>query len=59
MNRKGVLYDVGRVLGVNWRSRFDPTIVHRELSILKNHCRAGAFRAPTLGSTTSSILLWC
>lgn len=42
MNRKGVLYDVGRVMGVNWRPRFDPNIVHRELEIIKNdlHCNA-------------------
>lgn len=36
MNRKGVLYDVGRVLGVNWRPHFDPKVVHRELSLIKN-----------------------
>ena len=43
MNRKGVCYDVGRVLGgSNWRPRFDPRAVHRELEIIKNdlHCNA-------------------
>jgi hypothetical protein len=42
MNRKGVLYDVGRVLGGNWRPHFDPNVIHRELSIIKNdlHCTA-------------------
>ena len=42
MNRKGVLYDVGRVMGANWRPLFDPNVVHRELSIIKNdlHCNA-------------------
>ncbi len=43
MNRKGVCYDVGRVmLGNNWRPTFDPNIVHRELEIIKNdlHCNA-------------------
>ena len=42
MNRKGVLYDVGRVMGVNWRPLFDPNVVHRELEIIKNdlHCNA-------------------
>ncbi len=42
MNRKGVSYDVGRVMGFNWRPVFDPKIVHRELEIIKNdlHCNA-------------------
>ncbi len=43
MNRKGVCYDVGRVmLGVNWRPKFDAPVVHRELGIIKNdlHCNA-------------------
>jgi hypothetical protein len=43
MNRKGVCYDVGRVLmGGNWRPKFDPKIVHRELTIIKDdlHCNA-------------------
>ena len=42
MNRKGVLYDVGRVMGGNWRLLFDPKVVHRELEIIKNdlHCTA-------------------
>ena len=42
MKRKGVCYDVGRVMGGNWRPIFDPKIVHRELEIIKNdlHCNA-------------------
>ena len=43
MKIKGVSYDVGRVmLGVNWRPVFDPTVVHRELEIIKDdlHCNA-------------------
>ncbi len=43
MKRKGICYDVGRVmLGNNWRPKFDPKIVHRELEIIKNdlHCNA-------------------
>jgi hypothetical protein len=43
MRRKGVCYDVGRVmLGRNWRPDFDPKVVHRELAIIKNdlHCNA-------------------
>src|SRR6185312_191229 len=43
---KGVLYDVGRVMGINWRPHFDPNVVHRELSIIKNdlHCTAVKIR---------------
>ncbi len=42
MQRKGVSYDVGRVMGINWRPDFDPKIVQRELEIIKNdlHCNA-------------------
>lgn len=41
MNRKGVSYDVGRVMmGSQWRPKFDSKQVHRELEIIKNdlHC---------------------
>jgi hypothetical protein len=41
MNRKGVCYDVGRVLlGANWRPNFDTRVVNRELEIIKQdlHC---------------------
>jgi hypothetical protein len=42
MKLKGVSYDVGRVMGGNWRPVFDIEVVHRELSIIKNdfHCNA-------------------
>ena len=43
MNRKGVCYDVGRVLmGADWRPNFDPWLAHRELEIIKGdlHCNA-------------------
>jgi hypothetical protein len=42
MRLKGVSYDVGRVLGMNWRPVFDPDVVHRELAIIKTdlHCNA-------------------
>ena len=42
MNRKGVSYDVGRVMGLNWRPVFDPAVVHRELEIIRDdlHCNA-------------------
>ena len=36
MRLKGVSYDVGRVMGGNWRPAFDPKVVHRELEIIKN-----------------------
>lgn len=43
MRRRGINYDVGRVMmGELWRPLFDPTVIHRELEILKNdlHCNA-------------------
>lgn len=43
MNRKGVCYDVGRVMmGNNWRPKFDSDVVRRELGIIKSdlHCNA-------------------
>jgi len=42
MERKGVCYDVGRVMADNWRPIFDLKIVHRELEVIKNdlHCNA-------------------
>ena len=43
MRRKGVCYDVGRVmLGRNWRPDYDPKVVHRELQIIRDdlHCNA-------------------
>lgn len=35
MKLEGITYDVGRVLGMNWRPVFDPDVVHRELAIIK------------------------
>jgi len=43
MKWKGVCYDVGRVMmGEQWRPTFDPSMVHRELEIIKRdlHCNA-------------------
>ena len=39
---KGVNYDVGSVMGGNWRPDYNPKTVHRELEIIKNdlHCNA-------------------
>lgn len=43
MKWNGVCYDVGRVMmGEQWRPTFDPSMVHRELEIIKRdlHCNA-------------------
>ncbi|GIH18059.1 hypothetical protein [Rugosimonospora africana] len=42
MRRKGVLYDVGRVLGTDWRPDYRPDLVRRELAIIAAdlHCTA-------------------
>jgi len=42
MKRKGVTYDVGVVMGFNWRPHFDPKIVDQELEIIAKdlHCNA-------------------
>lgn len=37
MNIKGVNYDVGTEMGVNWRPDYDPEAFHRELEIIKNY----------------------
>lgn len=45
MNRKGVCYDVGRVLmDGNWRPRFDPVVIHRELGVIKDDLNCNAVR---------------
>jgi len=42
MRLKGVCYDVGIVLGVNWRPHFEPKVVRSELEIIRRdlHCNA-------------------
>jgi hypothetical protein len=43
MNRRGVCYDVGRVMwGQDWRPEFDPAETRRELQIIRDdlHCNA-------------------
>jgi hypothetical protein len=42
MRRKGVLYDVGRVLGTDWRPDYRPDLARRELEIIaaELHCTA-------------------
>jgi hypothetical protein len=44
MRRKGVLYDVGCVSGVNWRPDYTPALVHRELEIVKTDLRCNAVK---------------
>jgi hypothetical protein len=42
MKIKGVCYDVGAVMGFNWRPHFDTKVVHREIEIIGTdlHCNA-------------------
>ncbi|MFB9410756.1 hypothetical protein [Dactylosporangium matsuzakiense] len=42
MNRRGVLYDTGRVLGFNWRPHFDRAATRRDLTVIRDelHCNA-------------------
>jgi hypothetical protein len=42
MRIRGVSYDVGRVLGVNWRPEFNQAVVRRELEIVRDdlHCNS-------------------
>jgi len=51
MNRKGVSYDVGSVMGFNWRPNFRPEQVRRELQIIKDdlHCNAVRISGKDLG----------
>ncbi|TDQ00471.1 abortive infection protein [Labedaea rhizosphaerae] len=44
MRRRGVLYDVGRVLGFNWRPVFDPRVVRRELEIIRDDLGCNAVK---------------
>jgi hypothetical protein len=51
MNIKGVNYDVGTVMGVNWRPDYDRKTVQRELEIIKNdlHCNAVGISGKDIG----------
>jgi hypothetical protein len=51
MKTKGVNYDVGTVMGVNWRPDYDPKVVQRELEIIKNdlHCNAVGISGKDIG----------
>jgi hypothetical protein len=47
MDRKGVNYDVGLVMGANWRPDYSAVVVHRELEIIRTglHCNTVRIRA--------------
>lgn len=51
MNIKGVNYDVGTVMGVNWRPDYSPETVQRELEIIKKdmHCNAVGISGKDIG----------
>jgi hypothetical protein len=51
MHRRGVSYDVGSVMGGNWRPDYDPRIVRRELEIIVRdlHCTAVRITGRDLG----------
>lgn len=51
MNIKGINYDVGTVMGVNWRPDYAPETVQRELEIIKNdlHCNAVGISGKDIG----------
>lgn len=54
MNRRGVIYDVGRVLGVPWRPQLDQPTVRRELEIIRDdlHCNAVRICGADVGRLT-------
>ncbi len=56
MELKGVSYDVGRVMGGNWRPQFDPKIVRRELEIIQKdlHCNAVRICGLDIGRLTTA-----
>jgi hypothetical protein len=51
MQIKGVNYDVGTQMGVNWRPDYDPDVVQRELAIIANdlHCNAVGISGKDIG----------
>ena len=56
MKIKGVCYDVGRVMGINWRPHFDGEQVRRELEIIKNdlHCNSVRIHSRDLSRLTTA-----
>jgi hypothetical protein len=58
---KGITYDAGAFMGINWRPVFDPKVVRRELQIIKEdlHCNAviiGALDVGRLVTAASAAL---
>jgi hypothetical protein len=51
MKIKGVNYDVGTEMGVNWRPDYDPGVVQRELAIIESdlHCNAVGISGKDIG----------
>ena len=51
MRLKGITYDAGAHMGMNWRPVFDPKVVRRELQIIKEdlHCNAVSIGALDVG----------
>jgi hypothetical protein len=51
IEHRGVNYDVGTVMGGNWRPDYDPQTVQRELEIIKNdlHCNAVGISGKDIG----------
>jgi hypothetical protein len=61
VEHRGINYDVGTVMGVNWRPDYDPKTVHRELEIIRNdlHCNAVGISGKDIGRvvTTAEVAL--
>jgi hypothetical protein len=53
---KGVCYDVGNVMGGNWRPDYNPKTVRRELEIIRNdlHCNAVRILGQDIGRLVTS-----
>src|SRR4051812_8245176 len=56
MNRRGVLYDTGRVLGFNWRPVFNRAETRRDLEMIRDelHCNAVKLCGRDLGRLTAA-----
>lgn len=56
MRRKGVVYDVGCVSGVNWRPDYTPALMRRELEIIRTglHCTAVKIRGRDIGRVAAA-----
>jgi hypothetical protein len=56
MNRKGVVYETGRIVdGRSWRPEFDPAEARRELAIIRDdlHCNAVRITGDDIGRVTA------